>query len=193
MTYIKIPFDFLASDYKLSTAIVYGVIYTDIMNSDTKMCALDNTTIGKTVNLSRQTVGKAIKELVEDEEIIVLNNPPDFPIIYREYQIPYDSYLLGNEAWNSKKTVLLVPISLFHHKDLTPIDVLIYCLIHQCAKINNNEEKELIITAPKIASIFNINPQTVYRTIKTLCKLGFINVIYPDNIKVGFVIRLTKY
>ena len=203
MDLIKIPFDIFEKGNS-SYALVFGTIYTNILESENHTCYFTTNQIAEITGLSKITVRRTLKEIKKNKDLIISYNAKEkiilscedfydeYDIIHsRGFELPQDSIFIDSKFPKSKRKILLVHTSWLLDESLTFTDALVYSFMYQFSKkINSN--KIISIPATKIADKFFINSRTVSRSIKNLKAQKYIKVIYPDDLRRGAIFHLMK-
>ena len=203
MKTIKIPFNIFEKGNS-SYALVFGTIYTNILESENHNCYFTDNQIAEITSLSKITVHRTIKEIKNNQDLIVTYNAKEKIILscedfYEEieathkrgFELPKDSIFMDSKFFNNKRKILIVHTSLLSDEALTFTDALVYSFMYQFSKKVDNDR---IITVPstKIANKFFINNKTVSRSIQNLKANGYIKVVYPEDLRKGVIFFLNK-
>lgn len=192
MKHIKIPFRILSDTFSNSYALVYGMIYTNIMNSNEKISSLTNTEISKELKLSLRTVSRAINFLIQEQELSVEETKYQNPKDCQDRTFLISEELLKPENWDKKNYNLTIPITLLENSELKINDILVYSLLYQFSSIKENGVRSKIITADQIARNLGVSYRTIYNSIKNLKDKGYINIVRPKKNKIGYLFVLKK-
>ena len=203
MNIIKIPFDIFEKGNS-SYALVFGTIYTNILESENHSCYFTNHQIAEITNLSEITVHRTIKEIKDNQDLIVIYNAKEKIILscedfYEEidvthrrgFELPKDSIFMDSKFSKSKRKILTVYTSWLSDEALTFTDALVYSFMYQFSKKVDND-RVITIPATKIADKFFINSKTISRSIQNLKANGYIKVVYPEDLRKGAIFFLNK-
>lgn len=203
MNIIKIPFDIFEKGNS-SYALVFGAIYTNILESENHNCYFTDNQIAEITSLSKITVHRTIKEIKNNQDLIVTYGAKEKIVLscedfYEEidvthrrgFELPKDSIFMDSKFSKSKRKILIVHTSWLSDEALTFTDALVYSFMYQFSKKIDND-RTITIPATKIADKFFINSKTISRSIQNLKANGYIKVVYPEDLRKGAIFFLNK-